>query len=286
MATLHAENKLALFGLLLIGILLVTAAFAPLIAPYDPTRTWPTPWHRRRASTGWAPIRWDATSCHASSTGRGSPSSSDSPRSCWRRSSASLGALAGWYGGGVDSVVMRVADVFFAFPLLIGAIVIILVLGRGVTPVVLSLAIFSWATVARLQRSSILTVRESDYVMAARALGAGGWRLVSRHVLPNSFAPVLVYATFSVGVAVVAEASLSFLGVGVKADVPEWEHDLGGSQLRRIERLPVAVPVAGGRADRARVRLRGRRPARRARPPAGIAVSGSSRKRAEPETRG
>ena len=111
---------------------------------------------------------------------------------------------------------------FFAFPLLIGAIVIILVLGRGVTPVVLSLAIFSWATVARLQRSSILTVRESDYVMAARALDAGGWRLVSRHVLSNSFAPVLVYATFSVGVAVVAEASLSFLGVGVKADVPEW----------------------------------------------------------------
>ena len=217
------ENKLALFGLLLIGILLVTAAFAPLIAPYD--------LYQDLANTLAPPSseHWLGTD----PLGRDQLS-----RLIYGSRIAvvvglasillatiigvALGALAGWYGGGVDSVVMRVADVFFAFPLLIGAIVIILVLGRGVTPVVLSLAIFSWATVARLQRSSILTVRESDYVMAARALGAGGWRLVSRHVLPNSFAPVLVYATFSVGVAVVAEASLSFLGVGVKADVPEW----------------------------------------------------------------
>jgi peptide/nickel transport system permease protein len=219
-----AENKLALFGLLLIGVLCLTAAFAPLLAPYDP-------YDQDLANTLAPPSseHWLGTD----SLGRDQLS-----RLIYGSRIAvvvglasivlatiigvALGALAGWYGGRVDSIVMRIADVFFAFPLLIGAIVIILVLGRGVTPVVLSLAIFSWATVARLQRSAILSVRESDYVMAARALGAGGWRLVSRHVLPNSFAPVLVYATFSVGVAVVAEASLSFLGVGVKADVPEW----------------------------------------------------------------
>jgi peptide/nickel transport system permease protein len=219
-----AENKLALLGLVLIAVLILTAVFAPLLAPYDP-------YDQDLANTLAPPSRehWLGTD----SLGRDQLS-----RLIYGSRIAvvvglasivlatiigvALGALAGWYGGRVDSVVMRIADVFFAFPLLIGAIVIILVLGRGVTPVVLSLAIFSWATVARLQRSAILSVRESDYVMAARALGAGGWRLVSRHVLPNSFAPVLVYATFSVGVAVVAEASLSFLGVGVKADVPEW----------------------------------------------------------------
>jgi peptide/nickel transport system permease protein len=219
-----AENKLALLGLVLIAILVLTAVFAPLLAPYDPydqdlenTLAPPSSEHwlgtdplgrdqlsRLIYGSRIAVVVGLASIVLATIIG------------------VTLGALAGWYGGRVDSVVMRVADVFFAFPLLIGAIVIILVLGRGVLPVVLSLAIFSWATVARLQRSSILSVRESDYVMAARALGAGGWRLVSRHVLPNSFAPVLVYATFSVGVAVVAEASLSFLGVGVKADVPEW----------------------------------------------------------------
>jgi peptide/nickel transport system permease protein len=219
-----AENKLALLGLALIAVLILTAVFAPLLAPYDPydqdlenTLAPPSSEHwlgtdplgrdqlsRLIYGSRIAVVVGLASIVLATIIG------------------VALGALAGWYGGRVDSVVMRVADVFFAFPLLIGAIVIILVLGRGVLPVVLSLAIFSWATVARLQRSSILSVRESDYVMAARALGAGGWRLLSRHVLPNSFAPVLVYATFSVGVAVVAEASLSFLGVGVRADVPEW----------------------------------------------------------------
>jgi peptide/nickel transport system permease protein len=219
-----AENKLAVLGLVMIFVLLMTAAFAPLLAPYDP-------YDQDLANTLAPPSRehWLGTD----PLGRDQLS-----RLIYGSRIAvivglasiiiatiigvTLGALSGWYGGRTDSAIMRIADVFFAFPLLIGAIVIILVLGRGILPVVLSLAIFSWATVARLQRSSILSVRESDYVMAARALGAGGWRLVSRHVLPNSFAPVLVFATFSVGVAVVAEASLSFLGVGVKADVPEW----------------------------------------------------------------
>jgi len=133
-----------------------------------------------------------------------------------------LGAVAGYFGRFYDALVMRVADVLFAFPLLIGAIIIITVVGRGVTPVVVALAVFGWATVARLLRSSVLSVREMDYVHAARALGAGHLRVIMRHILPNSIAPVLVYATFNVGTAVVAEASLSFLGVGVSPDVPEW----------------------------------------------------------------
>ncbi len=133
-----------------------------------------------------------------------------------------LGALAGYFGRAWDTVVMRVADVFFAFPIIIGAIVIILVIGRGVLPVILAIGIFSWATVARLLRSSILSIRESEYVEAARSLGASRWRIVTRHILPNSLAPVLVYATVAVATAIVAEAALSFLGAGVKPGTPDW----------------------------------------------------------------
>lgn len=133
-----------------------------------------------------------------------------------------LGAVAGYFGRAVDSVIMRVADIFFAFPLLIGAIVVILLMGRGVLPVVLSLGIFSWATFARLLRSQILSVREMDYVHAARALGASGFRIIRQHILPNSLTAVLVYATSNVGIAIVAEASLSYLGVGVPPEVAEW----------------------------------------------------------------
>jgi ABC-type dipeptide/oligopeptide/nickel transport system permease subunit len=141
-----------------------------------------------------------------------------------------LGAISGYLGRGWDAVIMRTADVFFAFPLIIGAIVVILVMGRGVTPVVISLGIFSWATIARLLRSSILSIRESEYVEAARSLGAGKWRIVTRHVLPNSMAPVLVYAMVSVATAIVAEAALSYLGAGVQPDVPDWGNMISAGQ--------------------------------------------------------
>ena len=141
-----------------------------------------------------------------------------------------LGSVSGYLGRGWDAVIMRVADVFFAFPLIIGAIVVILVVGRGVTPVIIALGVFSWATIARLLRSSILSIRESEYVEAARSFGASDWRIVTRHVLPNAMAPVLVYAMVSVGTAIVAQASLSYLGVGVPPDVPDWGNMISSGQ--------------------------------------------------------
>jgi peptide/nickel transport system permease protein len=221
---LFTRNRLAIVGLVLVAVLFLTAALAPLLTSYDPydqdlTNTLAPPSGEHWLGTD--PLGRDQLSRIiygsriAVVVGLASILLSTVV-------GVIFGAMAGYLGKSWDTVIMRVADVFFAFPLLIGAIVIILVLGRGVLPVILSLAVFSWATVARLLRSSILSVREADYVLAARALGGGGWRLVTRHILPNSFAPVLVFATFNVGVAVVAEASLSFLGVGVKADVPEW----------------------------------------------------------------
>jgi ABC-type dipeptide/oligopeptide/nickel transport system permease subunit len=218
------RNRLAVLGAVMILIVVLTAVFAPLLAPYDPR------------AQDLANTQAQVSAAHLFGTdevGRDQLS-----RVIYGARIALLvglssivlavvlgvllGALAGYFGRACDSVIMRVADIFFAFPLLIGAIVIITVVGQGVPPVIIALGVFSWATVARLLRSSILSVRESDYVEAARSLGASRWRIVTRHILPNSMASVLVFATFSVGTAVVAEAALSFLGVGVKPDVPEW----------------------------------------------------------------
>lgn len=133
-----------------------------------------------------------------------------------------VGALAGFRGGAWDSVIGRVIDVFLAFPPLVGAIIIVRAVGGGVTPVIIALVALGWMVTARLTRGQVLALREAEYVEAARSIGAGPRRLVMRHILPNAIAPVLVYAFTSIGVVVVAMASLSYLGIGVPPDVPEW----------------------------------------------------------------
>ncbi len=226
------RNKLAVVGMAMVGVVFLVAVAAPLIAPYEPKA-------QDLSKTLQEPSRqhWFGTD----ELGRDQLSRVIyGSRIAVTVGLASillavvigvvLGAISGYLGRGWDAVIMRVADVFFAFPLLIGAIVIILVVGRGVTPVILALGIFSWATVARLLRSSILSIREAEYVEAARSLGASRWRIVTRHVLPNSLAPVLVYAMVSVAVAIVAEASLSYLGAGVQPDVPDWGNMIASGQ--------------------------------------------------------
>ena len=131
-------------------------------------------------------------------------------------------ALGGFRGGAWDAVIGRVIDVFLAFPLLLGAILIVGVIGGGVSAVVVALVALGWMTTARLARGQVLALREAEYVEAARSIGAGNGRIVVRHILPNAIAPVLVYAFTNIGVVVVAMASLSYLGVGVPPDVPEW----------------------------------------------------------------
>jgi peptide/nickel transport system permease protein len=217
-------NKLAVVGLFILVVLVLVAIFAPLIAPDDPLK-------QNLENTLQSP--GGSHLLGTDSLGRDQFSRLIyGSRIAVVVGLASilvalvigivLGSLAGYFGKWVDSLIMRVADIFFAFPLLIGAIVIILLMGRGILPVVLSLGIFSWATFARLLRSQILSVREMDYVQAARALGASGSRIIRKHILPNSLSAVLVYATSNVGIAIVAEASLSYLGVGVDPEVAEW----------------------------------------------------------------
>jgi peptide/nickel transport system permease protein len=133
-----------------------------------------------------------------------------------------MGALAAYYGGIWDSIIMRVADIFFAFPYILFAIVLIALLGRGFHNVFIAIGILGWPSIARVFRSSILSVKENEYVDAARAMGASTRRILARHIMPNAMAPIIVYATMSVGGAILTEAALSFLGMGVQPPSPSW----------------------------------------------------------------
>jgi len=133
-----------------------------------------------------------------------------------------IGAVAAFYGGMIDELLMRLVDVFMSFPFLIAAMVLTTILGKGIYQVMLSLIAFGWMRYARVLRSEILHIKESDYVQAARASGASNRRIVLRHILPNAFYPVLVQATMATGSMVLAASALSFLGVGTEPGYADW----------------------------------------------------------------
>lgn len=134
----------------------------------------------------------------------------------------SLGLVAGYYGGWVDDIIMRLTDFELAFPFILLAIAILAVLGPGLTKVILVLGLTGWAQYCRLTRAQTLTLRETEFVEAARANGASTSRILTRHILPNILAPIIVIASFSVASVIIAEASLSFLGLGIPPAIPSW----------------------------------------------------------------
>jgi len=149
-----------------------------------------------------------------------------------------LGALSGFFGGWFDVLMARVTDIFFGLPLLLGAIIILNVFSsRGLTQVCIALIVLGWPTTLRLFRASVISVKDTDYVAAARALGASNGRIIMKHILPNALAPVLVYSTIAVGGIIAAEATLSFLGIGLQQPAVSWGLQIGGGQ-RLIRTAP------------------------------------------------
>ena len=159
-----------------------------------------------------------------------------------------VGAIAGFYGGVTDGILSRLADIFYALPLILGALVLLrvgpstnlpVISDRGAGAVAIALALFGWMTAMRLVRSQVIAVKSSDYVAAARAMGTSNSRILVRHVLPNAIAPVLIYATITVGVLIAAEATLTFLGVGLQRPAISWglQIDAGQSLLRTAPHL-------------------------------------------------
>ncbi len=143
-----------------------------------------------------------------------------------------FGAFAGFYGGWVDGVLSRAGDIFFAIPYILAAVVIMSVFSANRNVIVISLAIgiFAWPSTARVLRAEILRVKNSDFVMASTAIGVSRFRILMRHVIPNSIAPVIAVTTISLAAAIVAEATLSFLGVGLPPTYMSWGNDISQAQ--------------------------------------------------------
>lgn len=147
----------------------------------------------------------------------------------------SVGALAGYYGGWLDAVLARLADIFFALPLILGAIVLMQLPAfrdnRSIWTVIITLTIFGWPQMARITRGAVIEAKNSDYVMASRALGLSKFKTLLKHVVPNSLAPIIVVATISLGTYIVAEATLSFLNIGLPPSIMSWGNDISSAQI-------------------------------------------------------
>ncbi|MCX4527871.1 ABC transporter permease [Streptomyces sp. NBC_01551] len=146
-----------------------------------------------------------------------------------------LGLLAGWMGGLVDSILSRFTEIFFAIPLLLGGMLIMSALPGNAWTVSLVLAILGWPQIFRIMRSSVLQNKNNDYVVAARALGAGTLRITLRHILPNAIAPVIVVGAISLGVYISAEAALSYLGIGVQPPEISWGLMVSDASVRWLQ---------------------------------------------------
>jgi oligopeptide transport system permease protein len=160
-----------------------------------------------------------------------------------------LGAVAGFYGGWVDAVVSRITDVFFGLPLLLAAIVVMQVMQhRTVWTVITFLALFGWPQVARIARGAVIEVRASDFVLAAKALGLSRFQILLRHAVPNALGPVIAVATIALGLFIVTEATLSYLGVGLPTSVVSWGGDINLAQTRLRSGSPILFYPAGALA--------------------------------------
>ncbi|MBS3966050.1 MAG: ABC transporter permease [Truepera sp.] len=154
-----------------------------------------------------------------------------------------LGVLAGYLGGLLDEVMMRLADVLFAFPAILMALLLAAIFAPGTATAMAAIGIATVPVFARLMRSSVLVVKEQDYLEAGRALGAHHGRLIARHILPNALSPIVVQASLSLAVAVLAEAALSFLGLGTPPRTPSWGNMLREAQgFMALSPYPALVP--------------------------------------------
>jgi len=157
-----------------------------------------------------------------------------------------LGAIAGYFGRGTDEVVSKVTEIFLAFPFLLLAIALMAFLGQGVINIILALMMSRWVQYCRVVRGEVLSLKERDFVTAAKALGGKDFYILLKHVVPNTFASVTVIATFAMAIVIISEASLSFLGLGVPASIPTWGSMLseGRSYMNRAPWLTIFPGLA------------------------------------------
>jgi ABC-type dipeptide/oligopeptide/nickel transport system permease subunit len=247
-----SRNKLAVAGLITSVILVAITIFAPFIAPY--------PYEEQDYSAiGEAP-----SFSHPMGTddlgrdvlsrviygGRVSISIGVLVQLAAVLIGLPLGALAGYYGGTADYIITRLVDIMMAFPSLMLAIIIMVVLGPGYGNVLFSMVIVSWPLVCRLARGQVLQLRESEFVLAARTIGASDRRIIFRHILPHLFGPVIVAVTLGIPATIFRESGLSFLGIGIVPPTPSWGQMVGEYylQIQTYWHIPLFPAIALGLA--------------------------------------
>ncbi|MBY5163038.1 ABC transporter permease [Salsipaludibacter albus] len=222
------RRKLGVLGLAIVTLLTLVALFAPVLAPYDPIQQLDRVEEVQR--------RDPPSSEHL--LGLDSNARDQLSRIIWGARislplgvsivmvaimiGAAIGAIAGYFGGAVDSVLMRIMDVILGFPALLLAVAIAYVLGPQIRNVLIAVAVVTLPQYARVMRSSVLSIKEIDYVAASQALGASSWRMLRTRILPNSLTPLIVLGTLGIAGAILEAAALSFLGLGAQPPQPEW----------------------------------------------------------------
>ncbi len=234
------RHRLALIGLVIMVGMVAIAIFAPQIAPHDPNKIQATyvDSPTREHLLGLDQVGRDILSrvIHAS---RISLSVGVVAVSIYVVLGTVLGSIAGFYGGVVDFWLTRVADMFLSFPQIMLIIVIVSFVGPSIWNIMVVLGLLGWPPIFRIVRGQFLTLREQDFVQAGRAMGAKDLRLIFRHILPNSMGPILVAATFGTATAILTEAALSFLGLGVQPPQASWGNLLIDAQsITVIESMP------------------------------------------------
>ncbi|NLM40510.1 MAG: ABC transporter permease [Firmicutes bacterium] len=239
------KNRRAVVGGILLLIIILMAIFAPFVAPYDPVKQ-----NIRNRLQG--PSREHILG--TDQFGRDTFSRVVYGARISLRVGFSailiavvvgclLGLVAGYYGGMLDNIIMRIMDVLMALPGFLLALAIVAALGPGMQNVILAIGISYIPSFARLMRSSVLTVRELDYVSAAEALGSSDARILFRHILPNSLNPIIVMVTLSLAGAILSAAGLSFLGMGAQPPTPEWGSMISSSRpFIRVSHWCVTIP--------------------------------------------
>jgi peptide/nickel transport system permease protein len=223
------RNKLAITGMVIMATFLLTAIFAPLIAPYDPIIQ-ELVMRRRPPSQEHLLGRDDLGRDILSRIIFGARTSLQVGVMSVGFAiviGAIIGAVSGYLGGWVDNIVMRLMDIMLAFPALLLALAIVTILGPGLLNMLYAIGIVSIPAYARIVRASVLSVKEQDYILAARAIGAPPSRILFRNVFPNTLTPLIVQATLGIGTAILDSAGLSFLGLGAQPPQPEWGAMLG-----------------------------------------------------------
>lgn len=218
------HNKLAVAGSLILTFFVLLAVFAPFLAPYDP-------------------FYMDGTAALAAPSGQHLFGTDNMGRDILSRiiygarislkvsvvsvsiataAGVFLGVLAGYFGKIADGIISRILEVMFAFPEVLLALLIMSILGPSLNNIMIAIGIVYTPIFARITRGAVLSVRESLYVEAAKSIGVGDLKIIARHILPNILSPVLVQVTLSLAFAILSEAALSFLGIGVEPDIPSW----------------------------------------------------------------